>query len=219
MPRHNLKARHKIVIAAGAGILLAFFAGPLLRSLADTASSKDFIIQDGFVGIFGGNTSSTDFQVINGGAPIMNSDALSADFHSDTGPVNYSDFSPVSETWRWYSDANDETPTSSLAAENVAPSSIANGQAIKLRLDIAELSGIMGSGNVNSACSSRSRPTLRRRPVLLRRREAARRVLHGAMRRALAATTTRSYRLRCFRRATPAAGESATAAVRITHRV
>ena len=47
-------------------------AGPLVRSFADTATSADFMVQDGFVGIFGGYASSTDFQVVNGGAPIVN---------------------------------------------------------------------------------------------------------------------------------------------------
>jgi hypothetical protein len=144
----KIKPPHKWIIAAVAGTLIAFFAGPFVFSFADTATSTDFIVQDGFVGMFGGNASSTDFQVISGGAPMMNGNAASTDFAADTGPVNESDFAPVSQTWRWYGDANDETPTSSLAAENVAPSNIANAQVIKLRLNIKEMSGITGSANL-----------------------------------------------------------------------
>lgn len=142
------KQPHKyrgIIIAVAAALLAVAAVLPFARSFADTATSTDFMVQDGFVGTFGGNASSTDFQVIMGGAPIMNGNAASTDFGADTGPVNYSDFAPVSQTWRWYGDANDETPTSSLAAENTAPSSIADAQVIKLRLNIKETSGIMGS--------------------------------------------------------------------------
>ena len=143
-PIHN----YRLALTALAGILIAFFAIPFARSFADTSTSTDFIVQDGFVGVFGGKVSSTDFQVIAGGAPTLNGNAASTDFGADTGPVNYSDFAPVSQTWRWYGDANDETPTSSLAAENAAPSSIANGQIIKLRLNIKETSGIMGASDL-----------------------------------------------------------------------
>ncbi len=144
----RLKPLHKLIIAVLSGALVAALAMPLVRTFADTASSTDFMIQDGFVGFFGGYASSTDFQVVSGGAPIINSNATSSDFNSNTGPVNYGDFSPVSQTWRWYGDPNDETPTSSLAAENTAPSNIANAQIIKLRLNIKETSGIMGSDNL-----------------------------------------------------------------------
>src|ERR1700677_705930 len=105
-------------------VALLILGVPLLHSLADTASSTDFMVNDGFVGLFGGEASSTDFEVISGGAPIVNGGVTSTDFESNTGPVNYGDYAPVSQTWRWYGDANDETPTSSLAAENTAPSNI-----------------------------------------------------------------------------------------------
>jgi hypothetical protein len=144
----NLKPTHKWIVAAGAGVLFALAAGPFMRSFADTSSSTDFTVQDGFVGLFGGYASSTHFQVVNGGSPIINGNAASPNFNSDTGPANFNDFAPVSQTWQWYGDANDETPTSSLAAENAAPSNIANAQVIKLRLNIKEMSGLMGSDNL-----------------------------------------------------------------------
>ena len=141
-PRRNLIIA-VILVALAIVVIL-----PLARSFADTASSTNFIVQDGFIGIFGGNASSTSFQVIAGGSPIINGNASSSNFIAGTGPVNYSDFSPQSQTWRWYGDPNDETPTTTLAAENVAPSSITNAQIIKLRLNVKEASGIMGSNNV-----------------------------------------------------------------------
>jgi hypothetical protein len=142
------KPLHKWVLALLAGAFFAFIAGPFAISLADNSSSTDFSIQDGFVGMFAGNASSTDFQVIMGGAPILNTNSTSTDFGSNIGPVNYSDFTPVSQTWRWYGDANDETPTSSLAAEDTSPTGVLPAQAIKLRLNIKELSGIMGSDDM-----------------------------------------------------------------------
>lgn len=138
----------KLIIILFAGVSLAFLARPFARTFADTASSTDFIIQDGFVGMFGGYASSTDFQMVNGGSAILNGNATGTGFDADTGPVNYGDYAPVSQTWRWYGDPNDETPTSSLAAENTAPSSIADGQIIKLRLNVKETSGITGSNDV-----------------------------------------------------------------------
>ena len=136
------------IIAVFAAVFFVVAVAPLLRSLADTASSTNFTIQDGFVGMFGGYASSTDFQVVSGGAPMINNNATSSHFESNTGPVNFSDYAPVSQTWRWYGDPNDETPTSSLAAENTSPSNIANGQIIKLRLNIKETGGINGSDNL-----------------------------------------------------------------------
>jgi hypothetical protein len=142
----KLKPVSKRIVAVSV-VLFALAAWPLLRSFADTASSTDFTINDGFVGMFGGYASSTDFQVVSGGAPILNTNASSSDFNSNTGPVNFSDFAPVLQTWRWYGDPNDETPTSSLAAENASPSNIADAQVIKLRLNINETGGVTGSDN------------------------------------------------------------------------
>jgi hypothetical protein len=139
----------KLVLGAGIAALFAavLFARPLILFAAN-ATSTDFIMQDAFVGMFGGSGSSTDFQSVNGSQFNANMQASSTDFTTDTGPVNFSTFTPESEIWRWYGDANDETPTSSLGAEDAAPSNIANQQIIKLRLAIAEKSGLIGGSAV-----------------------------------------------------------------------
>ncbi|MGB7958164.1 MAG: hypothetical protein WCF77_05010 [Minisyncoccia bacterium] len=144
----RVKKKYKRIAAIVAGIFAVVIAGPAVRSFADTASTTHFTVQDGFVGMFGGYASSTDFQVVNGGSGILNNNATSTDFNSNTGPVNFSDFAPMSEMWEWYGDANDETPTSSLAAVNTAPANVANAQVIKLRLDIKETSGVTGSDDL-----------------------------------------------------------------------
>jgi hypothetical protein len=50
-----------------------------------------------------------------------------------------------SENWRWYSDQQNETPTSTLANEDVSPSNIVKGATVKLRLALRETEGIVGS--------------------------------------------------------------------------
>jgi len=137
-----------IILLVLALTFAVFVTGGSFRSWADTASSTDFMVKDGFIGIFGGYASSTDFQVAGGGSAITNGDATGTGFGNDTGPDNFDDFAPASQAWRWYGDANDETPTSSLAAQDVSPSNIANGQVIKLRMTIKETSGLAGEGNV-----------------------------------------------------------------------
>jgi hypothetical protein len=49
-----------------------------------------------------------------------------------------------SENWRFYYDQFNETPTSSIAAENTAPTDIVAGSVIKLRLALREIEGITG---------------------------------------------------------------------------
>jgi hypothetical protein len=50
----------------------------------------------------------------------------------------------VSESWRWYYDEFNETPTSSIAIENTAPNDITEGSTIKLRLALREIESITG---------------------------------------------------------------------------
>ncbi|MGC9599436.1 MAG: hypothetical protein ABSE18_03565 [Minisyncoccia bacterium] len=117
-------------------------------SAADTVSSTHFMIEDSYLGSFGGYSSSTDFQMVQGGSAITNGDAAGTGFMSNTGPANDTEFSPMSQAWEWYGDVNDETPTSSLAAQSTAPTNIANGEPLKLRLTIKETSSLAGSDNV-----------------------------------------------------------------------
>jgi hypothetical protein len=49
-----------------------------------------------------------------------------------------------SQNWQWFYDEDNETPTSSAAAENVTPSSLAPGDIIKLRWGFNDVRGITG---------------------------------------------------------------------------
>jgi hypothetical protein len=53
-------------------------------------------------------------------------------------------YTPESQNWQWFDDEGNETPTSPLALENVAPSNIENGNALKLRMTIDETYGEIG---------------------------------------------------------------------------
>jgi hypothetical protein len=56
-------------------------------------------------------------------------------------------YEPVIKSWRWYGDETNETPTSALGSENVAPIDITNNDNIKLRVTIREKSGAAGVNN------------------------------------------------------------------------
>jgi hypothetical protein len=51
---------------------------------------------------------------------------------------------PETRNWRWYDDENNATPVSPLAPENVTPSEITNGEAVKLRITVDEMNGENG---------------------------------------------------------------------------
>lgn len=53
-------------------------------------------------------------------------------------------FDPRIADWRWYDDETSLNPSSALATENITPSNIANTNAIKLRVVLAESSGADG---------------------------------------------------------------------------
>jgi hypothetical protein len=47
--------------------------------------------------------------------------------------------------WRWYQDQNDETPNAPMAAENITPNNVTDGQIMKLRMALQETMGIDSS--------------------------------------------------------------------------
>ncbi len=59
--------------------------------------------------------------------------------------IRTSGYNPRSKNWRWYTDSENETPTSSIDAENVAPASVLDGEILKLRLTLGEIAGIAGT--------------------------------------------------------------------------
>lgn len=54
-------------------------------------------------------------------------------------------YTPIQSQWRFYDDETNVTPTVALGGENVSPSSIAEGNIIKLRTTVAETTGGQGT--------------------------------------------------------------------------
>lgn len=125
------------------GILIIFGFSSVV--FADDFTSTNFILRDPLFGIFGSeHATSTSFQQTDIGGQIAPGEATSTNFIVQAGEEYYDPYTPRSLGWRWYDDEGNETPTSALADENVAPTDIANGNLIKLRFGIDNLSGAAG---------------------------------------------------------------------------
>ncbi len=125
----------KVIIALVALSTLNITISPYV--FADEASSTHFIVKNGDMNNFGGFASSSNFSSVESGGQTQSGTSTSASFALDAGQLYFDTFSPVTQNWRWYDDETNETPTSPLASENVAPSSI-NANTVKLRISVAE---------------------------------------------------------------------------------
>lgn len=54
-------------------------------------------------------------------------------------------YTPIINTWRWYDDVSNETPSNPLAGELVAPIEISNQDVIKLRVLVSEVENAVGT--------------------------------------------------------------------------
>jgi len=64
------------------------------------------------------------------------------DYNSSYPQVRTASFTPRTQNWRWYSDANNITPVTPLSAENVTPIDIENESVVKLRVTVKEIKNI-----------------------------------------------------------------------------
>lgn len=62
--------------------------------------------------------------------------------YTDWPQLRTSSFTAQTQNWRWYGDVGNVTPTSALAAENTAPTNLANGSTTKLRVTVKETENI-----------------------------------------------------------------------------
>lgn len=124
------------------GVFVAWWA-PFLYAMESTSTS--FSNQDTLIGDFGGSASSTNYTSTVSGAQVSPGEASSTSFILRSGILYFGTFAPRSGSWRFYSDVTNETPTTALAAENVAPVNVDNLQKIKLRITIKETGGYTGS--------------------------------------------------------------------------
>lgn len=116
------------------------------HAFAQNTASPSFQVKNSALDDFGGTSSSTSFSSVESGGEITNNEATSTSFMLNAGPLFYETFSPTSQNWRWYDDENNETPTTALAAENVAPADIENGDIVKLRIAVDETADIGSAG-------------------------------------------------------------------------
>lgn len=124
--------------------MFLFVAVMVLPAGADDFTSTNFILRAPVIDDFGGRSTSGSFEQFNVGGQISAGESSSANFIVRSGFLYFDEFTPKSQNWRWYDDETNETPTSALAAENVAPANIANQNIIKLRLTIKETVSIGG---------------------------------------------------------------------------
>src|SRR3989344_921976 len=134
-------------LASGAGFVLCLLLLTTLYPLVTSAedpSSTSFKIKDSRAdGNCGGNATSSNFELFNfGGEAIQSGQSTSTNFIIQSGPLDFSGFTPESGNWHWYDDENNETPTSSLADENAAPSNVEEQTVLKLRFTVKEVAGI-----------------------------------------------------------------------------
>ena len=114
---------------------------------AQEATSGGFLMRNSTVNTLGGSGTSTSFSNVQSGDQVGGGESTSTNFLMDTGFLYYDSYTPKQQNWRWYDDETNETPTTPLASENVAPSNVSTSNTIKLRVSVAETADI-GATNV-----------------------------------------------------------------------
>lgn len=129
-----------------AALVIALIVLAPLMARADDFSSASFLARNPLISDFGGFGSSTSFSSFFTGGQTITGSASSTNFAVDAGFQYFDTFTPQSQNWRWYSDTADETPTTPLGGENVAPAGVIGGDLLKLRVTVKETAGIGASG-------------------------------------------------------------------------
>jgi hypothetical protein len=128
--------------------------GQLLLSVSDRAglySESNPTTQNPFA-TFVGEDVEYDWNVQNNNAAtdtpycfrMVGSNGTPLDTYSTYPTARTAGYTAESRNWRWYDDENNETPTSPMALENVAPSNVVNANTIKLRVTLNETQGSDG---------------------------------------------------------------------------
>jgi hypothetical protein len=130
--------------------LVALFASETVYVFADDATSTSFMTHNVISNGFGGSGTSTNFSSVQTAGQTVTGESTSTNFLVDAGYLYFDTFAPQSKHWQWFDDETNETPTVSLAAENVSPSNVFDLNLVKLRISLAETAGI-GQSNVKFA--------------------------------------------------------------------
>lgn len=73
---------------------------------------------------------------------MVDANGTPLDSYDEHPRLRTASFSPKTQNWRWYNGVSLDTPTTTLAAENVAPIDIENGQEMTLRVTVKEVKHI-----------------------------------------------------------------------------
>lgn len=73
---------------------------------------------------------------------MVKSDGTPLDGYIYYPQIRTAGYTPVVDGWRWYDDEINETPTTPLAAENVTPTNVLKGNAVKLRITLDEIKNL-----------------------------------------------------------------------------
>ncbi|MBY0538371.1 hypothetical protein K2P47_03150 [Patescibacteria group bacterium] len=93
-----------------------------------------------------------DFQLSHNGAMersvycfrMVRGDGTTLDGYLNYPQIRTAGFTPQTQNWRWYDDATNETPTTPLSAETVAPIEIQNDNTLALRVTVGEAKNVRG---------------------------------------------------------------------------
>ncbi len=131
--------------------------GDLLISVADVAGSlvhENPSAVNPYPIVAGSNVEYDWYIEQNGANPqstycfrVVKSDGTElAGYNIDCPQIRTAGFTPLTKNWRWYSDIQNETPTSTsaLSSENVAPIDIANTDTLALRVSVEERRNAQG---------------------------------------------------------------------------
>ncbi len=102
--------------------------------------------------VLSGNDLEYDWYLEHNGATpqstycfrVVRSDGTPLDDYFNYPQVRTAGFIPVTRNWRWYSDAENETPVTPLALETIAPIDIVNNDTITLRVTTYEKRNVLG---------------------------------------------------------------------------
>lgn len=75
---------------------------------------------------------------------VVRSDGTPLDAYNNYPQIRTAGYSPVTRAWRWYGDVENETPTTALSGETVAPINIANNDTVTLRVSVKEKRNVLG---------------------------------------------------------------------------
>lgn len=75
---------------------------------------------------------------------VIRSDGTPLSAYNNYPQIRTAGFTPVIRDWRWYGDAENETPVSPLDGENIAPIDVITNDEITLRVNVAEIRSVIG---------------------------------------------------------------------------